>query len=233
MEFVSTVSEIQSSEQFGQLSKAFPDEHPYTLERFLIARQMDTEAAKEALQKHIEWRNATLPIDKEAILNEARRGICFIRGTSKEGYPIIYARTRFQDPTKRDLDEALKGAVYVLEKGIEMMGEKKHSTEGRMILVFDRSNSTRANVDTELWKEIARIASDNYPERLHRVLVYPVGILFRSVWAVFKYFLDQKTRDKVILLGYQEQLLDYIDEDQLVSDLGGTNRSDFNADEEL
>mmetsp|Transcript_29333 Transcript_29333/g.38577 ORF Transcript_29333/g.38577 Transcript_29333/m.38577 type:complete len:231 (-) Transcript_29333:99-791(-) len=225
------LSDVQQTNQFKQMSESFPDEHPYTLERFLIARDLDVEAATLMLQNHIEWRKETLPVQKESIMNEAKKGICFLRGKTKQGYPVIYARTRFQDKTNRDLDEALNGAVYVLEKAVEAMGEKKQTEQGKLVLVMDRTDSTRANLDIELWKRIAHTAQDHYPERLHKVLIVPTTVLFRAVWKVFKWFLDPKTRAKVQVFANAEDLLEYIDASELVADLGGTNRSDFNIDD--
>jgi len=230
-QFAAAQQDIANAEEFKLLQSQFPEEHPYTLERFLIARDFHVGKATEMLEKHIEWRQQNLPVNRDEIINEASKGICVMKGRSKEGYPIVYARTRFQQPLERNLDEALRGGIYILEKAMAELGDKKDTSEGKFILILDRVDSTRANVDMEFWKQLARIALDNYPERLHKVLVYPANILFRSVWAVFKYFLDARTREKVELLGYPEGLLAHIEPSELLADVGGQIEYTFNLDD--
>lgn len=48
-------------------------------------------------------------------------------------------------------------------------------------------------------------------------------MLFTGVWAVVKGFLDQRTRDKIKILGgkYQKELLELVDPDNLPDFLGG------------
>ena len=57
-------------------------------------------------------------------------------------------------------------------------------------------------------------------------------MLFTGVWAVVKAWLDEKTREKIQIVGggYTKKLLQYIDEDQLVDFLGGKNTSKIEDD---
>ena len=52
-------------------------------------------------------------------------------------------------------------------------------------------------------------------------------MLFTGVWALVKVWLDEKTREKIQIMGgsYKKKLLEYIDEDQLIDFLGGKNKS--------
>lgn len=51
--------------------------------------------------------------------------------------------------------------------------------------------------------------------------------VFTGIWAIVKGFLDEKTRKKVIMTGgkTKQELLKYVDADQLAEFLGGTNKS--------
>ena len=53
---------------------------------------------------------------------------------------------------------------------------------------------------------------DNYPERLYRVLVHPVGILFYGGWSVAKWFLDKNTQEKVQPMLYLTGVQSLIDD---------------------
>lgn len=226
-------ADIASMEQFKQLQSQFPQEHPYTIERFLIARNYNVEKATLMLQNHIEWRAANLPVSREEVLTEGQRGILMIKGKSKLGYQIMTARGRMQRPKERNLEEMLRGGIYLVEKALDEFGDKRDTPEAKFVLVFDRTNSDRSHVDTEFWKQMAHIVQDNYPERLDKILVYPANILFRSIWAVFKWFIDAKTRNKLVMLGNESQLQGYIDRSQLLRNLGGKLDDTFNIDRDL
>jgi hypothetical protein len=42
--------------------------------------------------------------------------------------------------------------------------------------------------------------SDNYPERLKRLAMYPFPWYGRAIWSIVKVFVDKRTQDKVMLL---------------------------------
>lgn len=45
-----------------------------------------------------------------------------------------------------------------------------------------------------------KVLSDNYPERLKKLIVFPVAWYGRAIWNMVKVFLDKRTQDKVMLL---------------------------------
>jgi peptidase E len=73
----------------------------------------------------------------------------------------------------------------------------------------------------------SKITQDNYPESLGQLFITNAPWAFTAVWAVVKSFLDEVTRQKIIIVGggYTKKLLEVIDEDQLASFLGGKNTS--------
>jgi len=89
----------------------------------------------------------------------------------------------------------------------------------------------KKNVDLELVKQIGKIFNSNFPERLHKVYVYPSGVIFRTIWKIAQVFFDKETRDKVIPLKNQSELLKHIDASQLPVCLGGSDSWEFNVDE--
>ena len=42
--------------------------------------------------------------------------------------------------------------------------------------------------------------SDNFPERLKRIIMYPFPWYGRAIWGVVKVFIDKRTQDKAILI---------------------------------
>ena len=54
-------------------------------------------------------------------------------------------------------------------------------------------------------------------------MLYPIGWLFWASWKVTKYFLSEATQKKLCFLskGEETQMLNYIDRDNLLVELGG------------
>jgi hypothetical protein len=48
---------------------------------------------------------------------------------------------------------------------------------------------------------LAQALSDNYPERLKRIVMYPFPWYGRAIWSVVKVFIDKRTQDKAFLIG--------------------------------
>ena len=74
-------------------------------------------------------------------------------------------------------------------------------------------------------KFAAKFAQDYYPEFLGKMIVVNAPWIFAGVYKLIKGMIDEKTRNKIVILGsdYKQQLLEFVDEDQLPDFLGGTN----------
>merc|ERR1712087_20291 len=55
-----------------------------------------------------------------------------------------------------------------------------------------------------LCREMNSTLGTNFPERVSRLIVYPVPWLMRTVWALFSAFLDPATANKAVLLAADE-----------------------------
>jgi len=223
------VSHEMSDLLHDQMKALFPLESNFTLHRFLIASGMKVERAAETLQAHIDWRQITLPIDITTIPNEIKKGSCVFQGFSKDGFPIIYLRTRYQTPKNRDVGECVRHTIHTVERALGKLGRKADTEMGKVIVVLDRVGETRENVDFELGRQISTIMQRNYPERLHMVLVYPADLLYICIWEVLKFFVDETNRNRFKLLTSQEQLLEYIDKSELLRELGGDAELDLSV----
>lgn len=70
-----------------------------------------------------------------------------------------------------------------------------------------------------------KISLDYYPEIMGKLVIVNAPFIFTGVFAIIKGWLDEKTRRKISLLGtnYMKLLLEYCNEDQIPTFLGGTN----------
>jgi hypothetical protein len=145
--------------------------------RFLMARQWDMPKATQLLHDCVVWRKSFgSPVDPKSCLTELVKGKTFIHGTDRVGNAVLYHWVRKQDPSERDLDEAVRAAVFWAEQA-----EKQGST-GKLTLVFVRAGATTANGDLNLARSIAPILQNNFPERLDKVLVRRGSLCVRATF---------------------------------------------------
>lgn len=70
--------------------------------------------------------------------------------------------------------------------------------------------------------------SDNYPERLKRIVMYPFPWYGRAIWSVVKVFIDKRTQDKAYLIGdtgkreIPKDLREFVDPANIPEVCGGT-----------
>ena len=67
------------------------------------------------------------------------------------------------------------------------------------------------------------MGSDYYPEVMGNTLLINAPYVFSGVWSVVKGFLDERTRKKIRIIGggYKKTLLEFIDEEDIPSFIGG------------
>ena len=83
---------------------------------------------------------------------------------------------------------------------------------------------TSANSQTNaLFKLTAKIGQDYYPETMGNLFVVNAPFLFSGIWRLYKGFLTESTRKKIKIIGggFLPTLLEYADEENLPSFLGG------------
>ena len=69
------------------------------------------------------------------------------------------------------------------------------------------------------------VTVDYNPEFMAKMFIINSPFIFTGVWSMIKGWLDEKVRRKISIVGknYLPQLLEWADEDQIPSFLGGTN----------
>jgi hypothetical protein len=100
----------------------------------------------------------------------------------------------------------------------------KRVEQGLTIMDLSGGGVTTANSQTKaLFQLAAKVGSDYYPEIMGNVIVTNTPMMFTALWAVLKGFLDERTRAKIKLVGssYKSKLLEYIDDENIPSFLGG------------
>ena len=100
----------------------------------------------------------------------------------------------------------------------------KNIQQGLTIIDMTGGGVSTANSSTkELFQLAAQVGSDYYPEIMGNTFIVNAPTLFRGIWKVARGFLDERTRNKIKVLGgtYTPTLLEYVEEENLVEFLGG------------
>lgn len=154
--------------------------------------------------------------------------------TDKQGRPVYYERlgqlniTRlFEISTPERMVRHYMQSYEVLMKlrfpaCSEVAGKKIE--QGLNILDMTGGSVTTVNKQVYgLIKLAAKVGSDYYPEIMGATLIVNAPMVFSGVWAIVKGFIDEKTRKKFKIVGssYRTTMLEFIDEHNIPSFLGG------------
>lgn len=195
----------------NELKKSFPQLDDTTIARYLIARNNDLEKATELLTKAQKWKAARYPVLKADCTDELSIGKMYTHGVDKDGHPLLIFRGTLHDPKTRNLESMARMVLWMTEQTIARLPADK----SQFTILFDRTNSGIANQDLEFVKAFSKLFQDQHPERLHRAIVYPSGMVFWSLWNIVKWFIDPNTRNKVAAVVYLAGVQEFVDDDNI------------------
>lgn len=205
-------------------------EHPYwsdsvLLRKFLIARKLRVDETLQMLDAHAAWRQANIPVRiTDPLIEELKKGKAEHYGTDAEGRPLIIVRSGRFDPKVRDLKVALAAVIYQVEKAIAWAG----SSHTKFTIFYDRNGfSLRQNWDFEYIKAVVTMLSDNYPERLSGIYLYPSGHVLAGLVSLVKPFIDVRTRSKIHMITSDRLLLQLVPSEFVPVTSGGTSTHVF------
>lgn len=223
-----------------KLAVDFPSLSRVDIVRFLVARKGDYVLAKEMIQKEREWHNATFPVKKEDVGAAFLNGCFFPFGYATNGSPVVYMRGGLYDSNAATPEQYVLAAAHIIEYALEQskfrpVAEGGDGTRQVNVTVLVQSEAvagqTGTGADMTFIKLFTKVLSDNYPERLRTLVIYPFPWYGRAIWGVAKVFVDKRTQDKVQLLSAQgsgksfpPELLALVSLDQMPTCVGGTNR---------
>lgn len=189
-----------SQNLISQMAKSFPTESHRTLTRFLIARKGSLELATGMLRESLDWKMKNLK-GIEEVRSALNAKALFSHSKSRSGTNIIYFRGALYDRSIASTTDYVKAAAHIIEKQFyNEVSEKKPSKVSVLIHTAYVEGGINAPADLAFIKEFVKVLSDNFPERLERLIIYPFPWFGRAIWSVAKTFIDQRTVDKVVLL---------------------------------
>lgn len=88
-----------------------------------------------------------------------------------------------------------------------------------LCIVFDLAGFSTSCMDHQLVKNLIWLLSKHYPERLGVCLILNAPTIFSTVWPVIRGWLDENTSKKVVFVGSEMELCNYLIPDILPTDM--------------
>eukprot|EP00939_MAST-03C_sp_MAST-3C-sp1_P001045 g1045.t1 len=216
-----------------------------TLLRFVRARQGDMDKVEKMLRDTIAFRKesaddifTTFSIPE--VLEKYFPGSiqepnspCFL---DKIGRPIVYEALGQVDPS--GIVNATKAGgpdfmarynTYNMEhllRRCRSLTKKSGKPVSQVVIVEDVAGLGSRHLfpaGLALFGKLTRIMEDYYPEIMGITFVVNAPRIFSIIWSIVKKFFDERTREKIHILGtdYLPTMLKYIDKSQIPKELGG------------
>lgn len=187
--------------RFGTLVKDFPDAAPAELMRFCRARPKSSAEAAQMYQRHLEWRKGE---GSSSNLLDATGQVPpkYIReaGQALDGTPILFVQGARYDQDV-DPEKYMLACCHALDSMLPPDDDRKVT-----ILIDARPgvgdgwHNAPAHKMLPFFKLACRNLPDNFPERVQRVVIYPLPAIVKQLFRMVRGLLDPVTRDKFEVL---------------------------------
>ncbi len=223
---IESLNKLRSNENESGLNALFLDDG--ILLRYLRSREFNVERSLLLLQQHREWRN-DFPEGRSYQISEFQIPFKFhldhlvkFGGHDKEGYPIIMLRPRVAYP--KDIEDSTEVALFFVAYMDSLCRYCQKVGKYEFVVVCDYSGfSIRNNFSMSLTRLMIAILQEQYPETLYRLLVINTPFGYNTIWNFISPLIEDRVKTKMKILKQQEELLDYINADQLEITYGGNH----------
>lgn len=200
--------------------------------RFLKGFLWNVDNALGQIRKTVDWRIKLRPEEfcKKHLqfLKDAETPIMFPYGYDKTGHPILYLNFEailqiekaFVKIHGEDLMGFLVLITYMYEYCYNHDVFPEHLHHFHLIIDVKNIGLTWIGSIKE-YGSVFKAFSDHYSESLYQAHLVNAGWTIRTVFAVVKMFMEEKTQQKYNVCGSFEDLKEAIDEDQIIPKYGG------------
>jgi len=173
--------------------------------RFLAARNSDTPLAMKMMEEHTIWKNNYFPIDlsqegiQKVLKSNAVSEINLENSKNNESPPTVYVdfskiQALESGCSPKDVVDAF---VVFTEKILSQASNPLSPKTSQFIDLTNTSITSGFRVD--ILKEVYAAFEPNYPETLHRMVMYPVSMMVKATFNMLLSFVNDQTRQKFIL----------------------------------
>lgn len=212
-----------------KMASRFPGIKKADLVRFLVARKGNVEDAILMMQKAVKWHESNLPLrSTPEVLRAISVKAFFPFGTDRDGAPILYFRGALYDSSKASAETYVLLAAHAMQWALNNSNCCALTVLVHSVAVPGAANES---ADTNFIGKFVKTLSDNFPERLKRLAIYPFPWYGRAIWSIVRHAIDKRTQDKVFLIPgnsagtLPSELATFIDPDQVPVCCGGNSTS--------
>jgi len=167
-----------------------PDElDQATAARYLVACDGDVDAAQAMHARCAAWRRGYRPPPPAVMAEERRTKKLSLLGKDRLGHPVVLFRGDLHTATR----DATPLLVDTLDAAVAMMGPG--IVKFTFLLYLPKSTP----LDWSSVRSASQILKEAYPERLHRLVIWPTNALTHMLITTAKAFLDPGTARKIVL----------------------------------
>mmetsp|Transcript_14616 Transcript_14616/g.22568 ORF Transcript_14616/g.22568 Transcript_14616/m.22568 type:complete len:372 (+) Transcript_14616:42-1157(+) len=179
------------------------DEPANAWERFLLARDGDVPKAMAMRQAHDAWKASTFPIDLtdggvQSIMSS--KAVCELDIGSEGSPPCVYVdfgKLQALDWSADSVNSVVKSFVVMTETILAKSAGRRHPKAAQFI---DLSGvSITSGFRSDILKKVYAAFEPNYPETLHRMVMYPVSKMMARTASVLLSFVNEKTSSKFVI----------------------------------
>lgn len=191
--------------------------------RFILHKKGDFNLALAMVHESLKWRKSFGVKD----VNQASIPIEFFQAkavfpynTDKEGNPIIMILVRYHKKAPEFAEALRKFVIY----WVELMEEQTNG--GQMTVIMSCAGAGLSNLDLDLIKFLITLFRSYYPHSLAHILIFEMPWILNPAWKIIKAWLPEDFVDKIKFVN-KVTLQDYVSEDNLPVDMGGTNTTEY------
>jgi len=170
--------------------------------RFLAARDKNIPEAMLMLQAHENWRDSVFPIDvsQTGFQNIVKARAISEVDTKQDGCPptVCVNFSKIQALESSILYEDVVSAFVVYTELLLSRASNPLSPKTCQFIDLSGTRITRG-LNVGLLRKIYAVFEPNYPETLHKMVMYPVSRIVRQTSNVLLNFVNQKTREKFVI----------------------------------
>lgn len=189
----------------------------HLLEQFLRARGGNVQKALDMFTACQVWRDRERVEEiRTAFVFEERERVSklwprIFHGTDKQGRPVLYNLHNRLDANKlfaiTTEERLINSFIREQEKLTQFRFPAASTAAGKridqVVLVLDCAGYPYFQFHriAGIVQNITRISSDYYPESLGKIIIINAPLMFPTIWAIAGKFFDEKTREKIQIVG--------------------------------
>jgi hypothetical protein len=188
--------------------------------KFLLGRKFNAERAEECFKN---YQNVVLEHHFEDltvadVLEEMRTNKLYIPGTRDRcGAALFIINAAKHVPGQFSLEDTLKLAFYMGE----VLTANPKTSEIGVTIISNMEGMEWSNFDNNFQRSVINLFQNNIPARVKTIILYKSPWWVTMMVKMLSPFLKAKMRDRIHICG-ENELMQYVEQDQLPMDLGGS-----------